>query len=285
MPWRPSLQRRRIEIRGRIVKSMLSNSSEMFFLGTYWKTRYSMASKQTCTIDCEMDQSVWQTIISFDLLHSSHMWIQTILSRGKYSTTMQTGTVPRLWLCQRSWRLKIDLGENLVYPCAKILAKLMVEKWKSAMHHKIGVERRHILYVMRRFFCYKPPLTLQCETQGIKRLRVCLWAVWCVFFRCFESGAFMCPAIPKLATGPEFHNLARRTGSYCLRRLQVLWCESCVRQRKTEKNMRMGGTSGRYVVWCLDATCPTEVAGLRAYWISNNGELRARTPRKTRCQK
>ena len=48
---RPSLQRRRIEIRGRIVKSMLSNCSEMLVLGTYWKTRYSMVSEQTCTVD------------------------------------------------------------------------------------------------------------------------------------------------------------------------------------------------------------------------------------------
>ena len=31
-------QRRRIEIRGRVVKSMFSNCSEMFILGTYWKT-------------------------------------------------------------------------------------------------------------------------------------------------------------------------------------------------------------------------------------------------------
>ena len=35
--WRPSFQRRRVEIRGRIVKSMLSISSEMLRLGTYWK--------------------------------------------------------------------------------------------------------------------------------------------------------------------------------------------------------------------------------------------------------
>ena len=35
--WRPSFQRRRVEIRGRIVKSMLSISSEMLRLGTYWR--------------------------------------------------------------------------------------------------------------------------------------------------------------------------------------------------------------------------------------------------------
>ena len=51
MPWWPSLQRRRIEIRGRIVKSVLSNWSGMLKLGTYWKTRYSVVSEQTCTIN------------------------------------------------------------------------------------------------------------------------------------------------------------------------------------------------------------------------------------------
>ena len=70
----PSLQRGRIEICRRIVKSMLSNCSEMLVLGTYWKARYSVVSEQTCTIDHEMDQSLWQTTESFDILHPSHMW-------------------------------------------------------------------------------------------------------------------------------------------------------------------------------------------------------------------
>ena len=78
----PSLQRGRIEIWKRIVKSMLSKCSGMLVLGTYWKTWYSMVSEQTCTIDHKMDQSLWQTIESFDILHPSHMWILTILSCG-----------------------------------------------------------------------------------------------------------------------------------------------------------------------------------------------------------
>ena len=40
-----------------------------------------------------MDKSMWQTFGAFDLLHSSHMWIQAILFRGKHSTSMQTGIV------------------------------------------------------------------------------------------------------------------------------------------------------------------------------------------------
>ena len=71
----PSLQRGRIEIRGRIVKSVLSNCFEMLVLGTYWTTRYSMVSEQTCTIDHEMAQRLWLTTESIDILHPSHMWI------------------------------------------------------------------------------------------------------------------------------------------------------------------------------------------------------------------
>ena len=50
MHWWPSFQRR-IEICGKIVKSMLSNCSEMLILGTYWKAWFSTVSEQTCTID------------------------------------------------------------------------------------------------------------------------------------------------------------------------------------------------------------------------------------------
>ena len=69
------LQRGRIEIRRRIVKSMLSNCSEMLVLGTYWKTWYFMVSEQARTIHNKMDQGLWQTPESLDILHSSHMWI------------------------------------------------------------------------------------------------------------------------------------------------------------------------------------------------------------------
>ena len=79
MHWRPSFQRRRIEIRGRIVKSVLSNCSEMLVFGTYWKTWYSLVSEQTCKIDHKLDQSMWQTIISFDRVHSPRKWLPTLL--------------------------------------------------------------------------------------------------------------------------------------------------------------------------------------------------------------
>ena len=115
MPWWPPIQRRRLGISGRIVKSMLSDCSEMLVFGTYWKTWYSMVSEQTCTIHYKMDQSLWQTIKSFDLLHSSYMWIQTVLSCGKHCQTMQTGTVSRLRFFRRSWGFKIYIRWNIVH--------------------------------------------------------------------------------------------------------------------------------------------------------------------------
>ena len=71
----PPLQRRRNEICRIIVTIMLSNCSKMFVLGTYWKTWYSVVSEKTCTIHYILDQSLWQTIMSFDILHSSQMWV------------------------------------------------------------------------------------------------------------------------------------------------------------------------------------------------------------------
>ena len=104
-PW---IQIWRIEIRGRIVKCVLSNCSEMTF-GT------PMVSQQTCTCDHKMDQSMWQTSSTFDLLHSFHEWVRTVLSCGKYCTTIQIRTVSRLGLFRRSWRFEIDFRWNVVY--------------------------------------------------------------------------------------------------------------------------------------------------------------------------
>ena len=45
MHWRPPIQRRRIEIRWRIVTCMLSKFSEMLIFGTCWTTWFSMVSE------------------------------------------------------------------------------------------------------------------------------------------------------------------------------------------------------------------------------------------------
>ena len=56
-----------------------------------------------------MDKNMRQALSTFDFLHSSHKWIQTILSCGKHSTTLQIGIISRFWFCRRSRRLKINI--------------------------------------------------------------------------------------------------------------------------------------------------------------------------------
>ena len=45
---------------------------------------------------------------TFDLIHSSHMWFQTLLSCGKHSTTVQVGTVSGLWFCRSQNQHQVD---------------------------------------------------------------------------------------------------------------------------------------------------------------------------------
>ena len=55
------------------LSQVCSHIFKMLTLGTNWKTRYSMVSEQTCTINHKMDQSLRQTPESIDSIHSSHM--------------------------------------------------------------------------------------------------------------------------------------------------------------------------------------------------------------------
>ena len=43
-----------------------------------------LVNQQICPINHQVDENLWQMIISFDLLHSSHMWSQTTLVCGKH---------------------------------------------------------------------------------------------------------------------------------------------------------------------------------------------------------
>ena len=132
----------------------------MLTLGTYWTTRYSMVSEHTCTINHKMDRNMWQTIISFDLVHSSNMWLQTILSCGKHCKTMQIGTVSRLRFCRRSWGFKIYIRWTLVhfrkpYVCSN---QLDVE-WMVYPHLIYGIWSSQFLTETRiRMIKYWKPL-------------------------------------------------------------------------------------------------------------------------------
>ena len=73
-----------------------------------------LVREQTCLCYQKVDQSLWQTLSTFDIIHASYKWIQTILSCGKHSTTMQMGTVWGLWYCQRFRRLEFNIRRNSV---------------------------------------------------------------------------------------------------------------------------------------------------------------------------
>ena len=74
-----------------------------------------MVCEQTCSCGHKVDQILWQTLGAVDLIHSSRMWIQTIMSCGKYTSTMQIRIVSGLWFCGRSRRLQINIRWTFVY--------------------------------------------------------------------------------------------------------------------------------------------------------------------------
>ena len=88
---------------------------KMVIFVTCWTTRCSSVSEQICTIDHKMDQCLWHTIFSIDFLHSSYMWIQTVLSCEKQCQTMEHGTVSRLRFCRRSWVFENHFWWNIVH--------------------------------------------------------------------------------------------------------------------------------------------------------------------------
>ena len=78
---------------------MLTHCPEMPVFGTQWQTRDSMFSKQTYTSSHQIDQSMWQSPGSFDVV-----------------LTVQVGTVSRLWLCQTPWGILCIFGSHTFVP-------------------------------------------------------------------------------------------------------------------------------------------------------------------------
>ena len=86
-----------IKIRGRIVRSVPSNCPEMFYL-----TR--IGSDNVPSVKLARAITQWTRAcdrLALCLRHSSHNRIQTILSCGRYSSTMSLGTVSRFRFCRR----------------------------------------------------------------------------------------------------------------------------------------------------------------------------------------
>ena len=107
-------KKKKMESVRELSKVCSPNCSKMFPPGKNSTTRFFMVSKQTRTGHNKMDQDLWQTPESTDFIYSSHKWIQTTLSCGKYCWAMQIGTVSGLWFCGRSWRFKIHFGVNIM---------------------------------------------------------------------------------------------------------------------------------------------------------------------------
>ena len=63
MPWWPSIQRS-IGIGWRIVKSLLTDCSEMLVFGTHWQARHSVVSKHTCTSSHQSGQENVTTLLA-----------------------------------------------------------------------------------------------------------------------------------------------------------------------------------------------------------------------------
>ena len=115
MHWWPSFQRRRIKIRGRLAKSMLSNCSEMLVLGTYWKTSYFLRSvykfARTITKWSRACDKRLNRLISY--IHHTCEYKQYCFA-GYAAKQCRLGLFSRLRVCRRSWGFKINIRWSTV---------------------------------------------------------------------------------------------------------------------------------------------------------------------------
>ena len=104
----PPVQRRKW-ISWTILHSLLTRCSEMpVFLARVGSPDILWSVNKLARSSHKMDKSLWQTLGSLDLVHSSHKWIQAVL-------TMQNRIVERLWFCRRPWRLEVNIRRNLLH--------------------------------------------------------------------------------------------------------------------------------------------------------------------------
>ena len=110
--WSP-IQERRASTCRRLIRSMLTNCTEMIVPGTHRSTRHSVVGPQTCSCSHTMESGMMQTFGKIDFVYPSHKWLPTPLSRVQHSTARSiVFFFPRLRLCWRPWGLKINLGDR-----------------------------------------------------------------------------------------------------------------------------------------------------------------------------
>ena len=115
MYWRPSIQRRRNRICWRIVKSIRSNCPEMLILGSNWQNWYFCGQWTNVPGRHEVDESMRQTLGTFDFLHSSHKWKQTKSHVGNTAQQCRLGFLQDSDFCGWLRRFEINIGRNLVH--------------------------------------------------------------------------------------------------------------------------------------------------------------------------
>ena len=99
---------------------MLSIFFEMLVLGTNWKTWFFMVSEQTCKLDYEMNQIMWQTDESFDIPHSSCHVKRSIVMLVMLQNNAGWDCF-KTRLCGRSWGLQIYCRWNII-ACWEIIS-------------------------------------------------------------------------------------------------------------------------------------------------------------------
>ena len=81
-----------------------------------------MVCTQTCTSSHKVDQSLWQTLGSVDLLYTPHKWFLSNIVMWEIPHNNADWDYSKTQTLLGLWRLRIDFGENLVY------------LWKSHTH-------------------------------------------------------------------------------------------------------------------------------------------------------
>ena len=129
MHWWPSFQRKRIKIRGRLAKSMLSDCSEILVLGAYWKIWYSMVNEQIYTKWTKACDKRLNRLISY--IHHTCEYKQ-------YCFVGDTAKQCRLGLFQDSDFMEILTIQNLLLEehCA-FLEVTYLFRWVACVRNKL----------------------------------------------------------------------------------------------------------------------------------------------------
>ena len=89
-----------------------------------------MVCEQTCSCGLKIDKSLWRTFGAFDLVRSSHMWIQANCYVGNTTQQCRLGLFQDSDFCTGSWGFKVNIrGDSVHFGKSNICAnKLDVHK-------------------------------------------------------------------------------------------------------------------------------------------------------------